>query len=40
MAECAKGMQNARFPSGQKLTNAPARDETHPEQETPLHYTH
>ena len=37
---CAMGIQNTRFSNGQKLTHAPARKETHAEQETPLHYTH
>ena len=40
MAKCAKGMQNALFSNGQKLTHSPTREEEHTEQETPLHYTH
>ena len=40
MAKCAKGIQNAHFSRGQKLTYYPAREEKHAEQETPLHYTH
>ena len=40
MAKCAKAIQSALFSSGQKLTHAPAREETHAEQETPLRYTH
>ena len=39
MAKCAKGIQNAHFSNGQKLTHSPAREEKHAEQETPLHYT-
>ena len=38
---CAKGIQNAPFSKSQKKqTDAPAREEPHAEQETPLHYTH
>ena len=37
---CAKGMQNAHFSKGQKLTDFPAGEEKHAGQETPLHYTH
>ena len=40
MAKCAKGIQNARFSEGQKLTHSPARVEKHAGQETPLQYTH
>ena len=40
VAKCAKGLQNAHFSKGQKLTHSPAREERHAEQETPLHYTH
>ena len=36
---CAKGIQNANFSKGQKLTNSPAHEEKHVGQETPLHYT-
>ena len=39
-AKCAKGIQNAHFSRGQKLTHSHAREEKHAEQETPLHYTH
>ena len=39
MATCAKGIQNARFSNGQKLTHSPAHVEKHAGQETPLHYT-
>ena len=34
MAKCAKGIQNAHFSKGQKLTHSPAREEKHAEQET------
>ena len=37
---CAKGIQNAHFSKGQKLTHSPADVEKHAGQETPLHYTH
>ena len=37
---CAKGIQNATFAKGQKLTHTPAHMEKHAGQETPLHYTH
>ena len=37
---CAKGIQNAHFSKGQKLTHSPAHLEKHAGQETPLHYTH
>ena len=40
MAKCAKGIQNAHFSKGQKLTHSPAHEEKHAGQETPLHYTH
>ena len=40
MAKCAKGIQNAHFSNGQKLTHSPAHVEKHAGQETPLHYTH
>ena len=40
VAKCAKGIQNANFCNGQKLTHSPTREEKHAEQETPLHYTH
>ena len=40
MPKCAKGIQDAHFSKGQKLTHSPAREEKHAEQETPLHYTH
>ena len=40
VAKCAKGIQNACFSTEQKLTHAPAREEAHAEQETPLHYSH
>ena len=40
MAKCAKGIQNAYFSNGQKLTQLPSREKKHVEQETPLHYTH
>ena len=40
MAKCAKGMQNARFSSRQKISQEPPREEKHAEQEPPLHYTH
>ena len=40
MAKCAKGIQNAHFYKGQKLTHSPAHEEKHAGQETPLHYTH
>ena len=40
LAKCAKGIQNAHFSKGQKLTHSPAREEKHAEQETPVHYTH
>ena len=39
MAKCAKGIKNAHFSNGQKLTHSPAHKEKHTEQETPLHYT-
>ena len=39
MAKCAKGMQNASFSKGQKLTHTPACEEKHAEQVTPLRYT-
>ena len=29
MAKCAKGMQNAHFSKGQKLTHSPAHEEKH-----------
>ena len=29
MAKCAKGIQNARFYKGQKLTHSPAHEEKH-----------
>ena len=38
LAKCAKGIQNAHSSKGQKPTHSPAREERHPEQETPLHY--
>ena len=37
---CAKGIQNAHFSKGQKLTHFPAHVEKHAGQETPLHNTH
>ena len=37
---CAKGIQNAHFPKGQKVTHSPDHVEKHTGQETPLHYTH
>ena len=40
VAMCAKGIQNAHFSEGQKLTHSPAQVEKHTGQETPLHYTH
>ena len=40
MAKCAKGIQNAIFAKGQKLTHSPAHVEKHAGQETPLHHTH
>ena len=40
VAKCAKGIQNAHFPNGPKLTYPPAREETYAEQKTRLHYTH
>ena len=40
VAKCAKGIQNARFSKGKKLTHSPAHEEKHAGQETPLHYTH
>ena len=40
MAKCDKGIQNAHFSNGQKLTHSPTREEKHAEQETTLHYTH
>ena len=40
VAKCAKGIQNALFPNGQKLTHSPAHVEKHARQATPLHYTH
>ena len=39
VAKCAKGIQNAHFAKGQKLTHSPAHEEKHVGQETPLHYT-
>ena len=38
--EFAKGIQNIRFANGQKLNHVPACEDTHAEQEGPLHYTH
>ena len=40
VAKYAKGMQNAHFSKGQKLTHSPAHEERHAGQETPLYYTH
>ena len=40
MAKCAKGIQNALFSKGQKLTHTPAREKKRVEQKTRLHYTH
>ena len=40
VAKSAKGIQNAHFATGQKLTHSPAHEEKHAGQETPLHYTH
>ena len=40
MAKCAKGIQNAQFSGGKKLTHSAAREEKHAEQQTPLHYSH
>ena len=40
MAKCAKGIQNAHFSNGQKLTHTPTGEEKHTEQVTALHYTH
>ena len=40
VAMCAKGIQNAHFSEGKKLTPSPACVEKHAGQETPLHYTH
>ena len=40
VAKCAKGIQNAHFSKGQKLTHSRAHVEKHAGQETPLHYTH
>ena len=37
---CAKGIQNAHFSKGRKLTLSPTHVEKHAGQETPLHYTH
>ena len=39
LAKFTVGIQNGPFAKGQKLTHAPARKETHAEQETPLHFT-
>ena len=40
MDKYAKGIQNAHFSRGQKLTHSDAREEKHAEQVTPLRYTH
>ena len=40
MAKCAKGIQNAIFPSSQPLTHSPAREEKHAEEKKSVHYTH
>ena len=37
MAKCAKGIQNARFSKGQKLTHSPAHEEKHAGDTTTLH---
>ena len=37
---CAKGIQNAHFSEGKKLTYSPAHGEKDAGQEKPLHYTH
>ena len=37
---CAKGIPNAHFSKGQKLTHSPADVERNAGQETQLHYTH
>ena len=39
MAKCAKGIQNAHFAKGQRLTHSPAHEEKHAGQETPLLHT-
>ena len=39
-ANCAKGIQDARFSNGQKLTHAHAQTKKHAGQGTPVHYTH
>ena len=40
VANCTKGIQNAHFSRGQKVTHSPAREEKNAEQESPLYYTH
>ena len=40
VATCAKGIQNAHFSQGQRLTHSPAREEKHAQQEIAPLYTH